>query len=109
MLVVSASIVALNAEQGTSGANIETAGDALWWAFSTVTGVGYGDKYPVTTMGRLAGIVLMTAGVGLFGIFTAFVATKFMEPAEEKDVRLEEKVLKELGEIRKQLDEIQQK
>ncbi|WP_163371052.1 ion transporter [Endozoicomonas acroporae] len=59
--------------------NIKTAQDAIWWAFVTITTVGYGDYYPVSLEGRLIAAVLMTAGVGLFGTFTGFVATWFLE------------------------------
>jgi len=47
---------------------IQNLGDGLWWAATTVTGVGYGDLYPVTTMGRLIGVVLEVAGVSIFGL-----------------------------------------
>ena len=43
----------LDAEQDAAGANIRTFGDALWWSATTVTTVGYGDHFPVTTTGRL--------------------------------------------------------
>ncbi|MBU6154143.1 MAG: ion transporter [Bdellovibrionales bacterium] len=58
--------------------NIKTAGDALWWAYSTVTTVGYGDRYPVTTEGRIIGALLMTIGVGTFGVFTASISALIM-------------------------------
>lgn len=57
--------------------NIKTAEDALWWAYVTITTVGYGDRYPVTTEGRLIAVFLMTTGVGLFGTFTGFIASWF--------------------------------
>ena len=57
--------------------NIKTAEDAIWWAYVTITTVGYGDKYPVTTEGRIIASILMTVGVGLFGTFTAYVASWF--------------------------------
>ncbi len=60
--------------------NIKTAGDALWWAYSTVTTVGYGDRYPVTTEGRIIGAILMTIGVGTFGVLTASVSAMFVGP-----------------------------
>ncbi len=63
--------------------NIRTAEDALWWSYVTITTVGYGDKFPVTTEGRIIGVVLMTAGVGLFGTFSGFVASWFV--AENKE------------------------
>jgi len=45
--------------------------DALWWSAATITTVGYGDFYPVTTAGRVAGIVAMVVGISAFGILTA--------------------------------------
>jgi len=61
-------------------ANIKGAEDALWWAFVTMTTVGYGDHFPVTSEGRLVGALLMVAGVGLFGTFSGFVASWFLAP-----------------------------
>ena len=57
--------------------NIKTAEDAIWWAYTTITTVGYGDKYPVTTEGRIIAMILMTVGVGTFGTITAFVSSLF--------------------------------
>ena len=62
-----------------TNSNIKTAEDAIWWAWVTITTVGYGDKYPVTTEGRIIASFLMTAGVGLFGTFTGFIASWFLE------------------------------
>ena len=64
-------------------ANINTASDAVWWAFVTITTVGYGDQYPVTNIGRLIGMFVMTLGVGLFGVLTGFLADAFLSPAKE--------------------------
>jgi voltage-gated potassium channel len=47
--------------------NILNAEDAMWWAISTMTTVGYGDRYPFTTEGRVIAIFLMATGVGVFG------------------------------------------
>lgn len=63
--------------------NIKTAEDAIWWAYVTITTVGYGDKFPVTTEGRIIATILMTVGVGLFGTFTAFVSSWFVKTNEE--------------------------
>lgn len=78
MVVIFSSIAILQVEDAPNS-NIKTAEDALWWAYATVTTVGYGDKYPVTTEGRLIAAVLMTVGVGLFGTFTGYVASWFVE------------------------------
>ena len=53
LMVTFAGIVILDLEAGRPGANIQTPGDALWWAMTTITTVGYGDRYPVTPEGRV--------------------------------------------------------
>jgi len=68
----------INVEAGDAQANIKTAGDGVWWAFVTITTVGYGDQYPVTELGRLVGVFTMALGVGLFGVLTGFLANAFI-------------------------------
>ena len=65
--------------------NIKTAGDAIWWAFTTITTVGYGDVYPVTAGGRVIAALLIITGVGLFGTFTGFVAAWFVGDKSKKE------------------------
>jgi voltage-gated potassium channel len=65
-------------------ANITTASDAVWYVYVTITTVGYGDQYPVSNMGRILGVLIMTIGVGLFGTITAFLANVFIEPGDEE-------------------------
>lgn len=77
LVVIFASISILIVETEPSS-NIKSAEDAIWWALVTVTTVGYGDKYPVTTEGRLIGTLLMFVGVGLFGTFTAYISSWFI-------------------------------
>ncbi|CAM4118065.1 potassium channel family protein [Flavobacterium sinopsychrotolerans] len=77
LLVIFSAIGILQVENDPNS-NIKTAEDAIWWAYVTITTVGYGDKFPVTTEGRIIAAILMTAGVGLFGTFTAFVASWFV-------------------------------
>ena len=77
-MVIFSSIAILQVETDPNS-NIKTAEDAIWWAYVTITTVGYGDKFPVTTEGRIIAAVLMTVGVGLFGTFTAFLASWFVE------------------------------
>jgi voltage-gated potassium channel len=78
LLVIFSSIAILQVETDPNS-NIKTAEDAIWWAYVTITTVGYGDKFPVTTEGRIIAAILMTAGVGLFGTFTAYVASWFVK------------------------------
>ncbi|MFN3754114.1 potassium channel family protein [Flavobacterium sp.] len=77
LLVIFSAIGILQVETDPNS-NIKTAEDAIWWAYVTITTVGYGDKFPVTTEGRIIAAILMTAGVGLFGTFTAYIASWFV-------------------------------
>lgn len=85
LLVVVSSISVLHFESSAGEANVKTAEDALWWAFATITTVGYGDRYPVTSEGRFVAAILMAAGVALFGTFSAFLAKWFLESATEEE------------------------
>lgn len=75
LLLFVAALAVLDAERGRAAANIATFGDALWWAITTMTTVGYGDRYPVTTEGRFVAVGLMVAGVALIGVVTATIAS----------------------------------
>jgi voltage-gated potassium channel len=83
ILIVVSAVSVLHFENGAE-ANIRTPEDAVWWAVTTITTVGYGDKYPVTSEGRFVATILMGAGVGLFGTFSGFVAAWFLAPAQAK-------------------------
>jgi len=64
----------------------------MWWAVATLTTVGYGDVYPVTSMGKLLAAVSAVLGIGLFAIPTGILASGFSEIAlrEEEKRDLEE-------------------
>jgi voltage-gated potassium channel len=74
MSIALAAIAVLDAEQDADP-NITTFGDALWWAATTVTTVGYGDRFPVTGQGRLIAVALMVMGIATVGAVTASIAT----------------------------------
>lgn len=78
LMVIFSSIAILQFEKDVNS-NIKSAEDAIWWSYVTITTVGYGDKFPITTEGRIIGAILMTAGVGIFGTFTALVSSWFLE------------------------------
>jgi voltage-gated potassium channel len=82
------SILMIKAEAGAPGANIASASDAIWWAYVTMTTVGYGDHFPVTQSGRVVGMLVMAAGVGLFGVLTGFLANAFLAPTKSDESEL---------------------
>jgi voltage-gated potassium channel len=85
LLVYVASLAVLEAERDAPHANIHTFGEALWWAFVTITGVGYGDYEPVTFEGRVVAIGLMIAGIALIGVIAATLATWLISAVQEQE------------------------
>lgn len=81
-VVLGGALVTLVLEKGRGG-TIDSVGDALWWAFATVTTVGYGDAYPVTPAGRAVAAVLMVTGIATFGALTANFAAFLLDDDEE--------------------------
>ncbi len=105
VMVIFSSIAILNVEN-TPESNIKSPSDALWWAFATITTVGYGDRFPVTHEGRLIAALLMTAGVGLFGTFTAYVASLFMEAEHKKEESELQILIQEVRLLKTQVEEL---
>jgi voltage-gated potassium channel len=79
LLVFVAALAVLDAEQNVPGARIKNFADAMWWAFVTITTVGYGDYTPITETGRLVAVGLMICGIALLGVVTATLASWFVE------------------------------
>ena len=77
------SLVMLILERNAPGANITTASDALWYVIVTMSTVGYGDQYPVSTAGREMGTFIIVIGVGIFGTLTGYLANLFLAPRTE--------------------------
>ncbi|WP_034528376.1 ion channel [Bifidobacterium stellenboschense] len=75
MLMYVGALAVYSVERGEPGTTIDGFGTALWWAFVTVTTVGYGDVSPVTFQGKLIAVALMFAGIALIGIVTATLAS----------------------------------
>jgi voltage-gated potassium channel len=99
-----AAAMVLEFERGSPAANIDSYPDALWWAVTTITTVGYGDRFPMSPAGRGVAVVLMIAGIARFGVITATIAAYFVEQKSEQDVagRLDQ-VMERLDRIEAQL------
>ena len=79
LLVFTCSLGVYDAEHDAPGANITNFGDAIWWAFVTVTTIGYGDYFPVTFEGRAIAVLLMLSGLALVSVITVSFASWFLD------------------------------
>jgi voltage-gated potassium channel len=77
-VILFASILILHIESEVPDGNIETGEDALWWALVTISTVGYGDLYPVTSYGRFLASIVIFFGVALFGMITSYITSRFL-------------------------------
>lgn len=100
--VVSTGALGMFAIEGGRNGNIQSLGDAFWWAVVTTTTVGYGDVSPVTGEGRVLATCLMVIGIGFIGVFTATLTSYFLEPSVEPN----EDVASRLTRIEDRLDEL---
>lgn len=73
-------------ETGVEGANILSVPDGIWWAITTVTTVGYGDRFPVTTGGRTVAVLLMLLGIALFGLLAGSLASFFVRHDDDDEI-----------------------
>jgi voltage-gated potassium channel len=102
MLVFVGALAVLDVEQSAPEAKILTFGDALWWAITTITTVGYGDMYPVTPLGRVVAAALMMSGIAVLGVVTASIASWLVQRVEdtaEAAAEAEEPVRAEMAEL----------
>jgi voltage-gated potassium channel len=74
-------MLVLQFESTSPAGNIKTGGEAIWWGLVTITTVGYGDFYPVTMGGRLTGIFVMFAGIGIIGALASILASLLVSPS----------------------------
>lgn len=103
LLVFVGALAVLDAEQSAPDAKILTFGDAVWWAVTTITTVGYGDLYPVTGLGRAVAAALMMSGIAVLGVVTASIASwlvqRVSETAETAVETAEQPVLAEVNDL----------
>jgi len=105
LLALCAALGVLSAERGHDGANINSFGDSIWWAITTMTTVGYGDRYPVTGLGRAIAAMLMVGGIALLGVVTATLASWLIE-AVEADQQETYDMKNEIRTLHRKLDQL---
>ncbi len=94
------------AEAGHPDASIKTGGDGVWWSFVSITTVGYGDRYPVTRLGRMVATLTLILGLGTFGALTGFVTNAFLSGRmKESDDGKPSGQTGEISELRSLLEE----
>jgi voltage-gated potassium channel len=90
LLAFVAALAVLDVERSSPDANITGFGDAIWWAVTTMTTVGYGDHYPVTSAGRVVAFGLMLGGIALLGTVTAILASWLVESVQAEKEQAED-------------------
>ncbi|MFD6391337.1 potassium channel family protein [Nocardia sp. NPDC060259] len=115
LILLLSSLAFFDAEYGAPESKIKTFGDALWWSAVSVTTVGYGDVYPVTTEGRLVSLVLMTLGIGLIsfaiGTMTSWVVEqlKTVDDTADRAERTLAELVAEVRSLRTEVAELRER
>jgi voltage-gated potassium channel len=105
-MIYAASLAVLDLERDQTGTHINNFGDAVWWSITTVTTVGYGDIYPVTTAGRVVAVALMIGGVSLLGVVTATLASWIVQRVAEEDTASQAATAAQIEELRDEIREL---
>ncbi|SES27495.1 potassium channel family protein [Actinokineospora terrae] len=103
MVAFGAALAVLDAERNDPNATITSFGDALWWTLTTISTVGYGDRYPVTTEGRLVAGALMVGGIALLGVVTGVIASWFVEKIAGAEASIEATTRSEVQALREEI------
>ncbi len=107
LVLLCAGLVTLFERRGEG--TIQGFDDGLWWAVTTITTVGYGDKVPVTPEGRGIAALLMFVGISFFSLITANVAAFLVQPKEDEAVASLNEVLESLRRLEAKVDELQRR
>ena len=84
--------------------------DALWYSFSVVTTIGFGDVFVVTTFGRIISVILGISGIAVVAVFTSVIVNFYNEMSKRREERAIKKLVdeaKELGKIQEEITEEQ--
>jgi voltage-gated potassium channel len=109
LLAFCGALAVLDAERSNPDANITTFGDAIWWAVTTMTTVGYGDRYPTTSVGRLAAAALMVGGIAVLAVVTATLASWLVEQVKVSEQEQTKDLRAEINELQTRIDQMAEK
>jgi voltage-gated potassium channel len=98
------SYLMIGIESKASNPNITHPLDSLWWAIVTITTVGYGDRYPVTDLGRIIGALVILLGVILFSVLTSYFTNKFSTRVKEVDLENSADLKNDISELQRMLE-----
>ncbi len=109
LLIFTSALAALDAERHEPGSSIQSFGQALWWALTTITTVGYGDTFPLSTQGRFIAALLMIGGVALAGVVTATLASWIVSLVEEENAEQEAATQAQVAALQQQVSELSER
>ncbi|PRA97783.1 potassium channel family protein [Microbacterium sp. MYb64] len=105
LVVYVASLAVLDAERAGGGI-IVTFPDAIWWAFTTITTVGYGDLVPITLEGRVIAVGLMLSGIALLGVVSATFASWIVEQVSAENTSRQAATVAHVDALRAEIAEL---
>ena len=109
LLIFTSALAVLDAERHEPGSSIQSFGQALWWALTTITTVGYGDTFPLSTQGRFIAALLMIGGVALAGVGTATLASWIVSLVEEENAEQEAATQAQVAALQQQVGELSER
>ena len=109
LLISTSALATLDAERHEPGSSIRSFGQALWWALTTITTIGYGDTVPVSTQGRFIAALLMIGGVALIGVVTATLASWIVSLVEEENAEQEAATQAQVAALQQQVSELSER
>ena len=109
LLIFASALATLDAERHEPGSSIQTFGQVLWGALTTITTIGYGDTVPVSTEGRFIAALLMIGGVALIGVVTATLASWIVSLVEEENAEQEAATQAQVAALQQQVSELSQR
>lgn len=92
LMMLASSLCMYSVEHDAQPDIFENAFSGIWWSVSTILTVGYGDIYPVTTLGKLLAIVIAILGVGIVAVPTGIISAGFMSQYQKESVSIDDKV-----------------